>query len=164
MHEGEMIGAMIYGYTAMFGQWNAFTDYGVEKESDMVELRRLVCIDDTPRNTESYFIGKTIRWLKKNTDYKVIVSYADPHHGHSGTIYKASNFKHIGMTQAGKIIDWNGRRYHDKSVRDINRSIFKRTGERVLVSSAVKMKQALESGEAKFVETPPKHIYVYPLV
>lgn len=164
MHKGEMIGAMIYGHAAMYGQWKSYADYGVEKESDLIELRRLVCIDDTPRNTESYFIGKTIRWMKRNTDYKVIVSYADPHHGHSGTIYKASNFKHIGMTQAGKIIDWNGRRYHDKSIRDYNRRIFRKTGERVLDRAAVKIKEALDRGEAKLVNTPPKHIYVYPLV
>lgn len=163
MHENDMIGAMVYGYTAMVGQWKSFMDYGVEKESDMVELRRLVCIDDTPRNTESYFIGKTIRWLKKNTNFKIIVSYADPHHGHAGTIYKASNFKHTGMSSPGKIIDWDGRRYHDKSIRDYNRTIFKKTGERVLLPMAVKLREALESGEAHMVPTPGKHIYVYDL-
>ena len=40
-----------------------------------MELRRLVCIDDTPKNTESYFIGKTLRWLKHNTDVEVVVSF-----------------------------------------------------------------------------------------
>ena len=163
MHSNEMIGAMVYGYTAMVGQWKSFSEYGVEKESDMVELRRLVCIDDTPRNTESYFIGKTIRWLKKNTDFKIIVSYADPHHGHAGTIYKASNFKHVGMSSPGKIIDWDGRRYHDKSIRDYNRRIFKKTGEKVLDTLAVKLRKALEIGEASMVSTPGKHIYVYQL-
>jgi hypothetical protein len=163
MHENDMIGAMVYGYTAMVGQWKSFMDYGVEKESDMVELRRLVCIDDTPRNTESYFIGNTIRWLKKNTDFKIIVSYADPHHGHAGTIYKASNFNHTGMSSPGKIIDWNGRRYHDKSIRDYNRTIFKKTGERVLLPMAVKLRKALDDGEAHMVTTPGKHIYVYDL-
>ena len=53
-----------------------------------MELRRLCCIDETPKNTESYFIGRTLRWLRKNTGYKVVVSYADTHHGHEGTIYK----------------------------------------------------------------------------
>ena len=163
MHNNEVIGAMVYAYTAMVGQWKSFAEYGVEQENDMIELRRLVCIDDTPKNTESYFIGKTIKWLRKNTDFKIIVSYADPHHGHAGTIYKASNFKHIGMSAPGKIIDWNGRRYHDKSIRDYNRGIFKRTGERILIPAAVKLKKALETGEAKMVDTPGKHIYVYDL-
>jgi hypothetical protein len=163
VHENDLIGAMIYGLPAMVGQWKKYAEYGVEKERDVIELRRLCCIDDTPRNTESYFIGKTIKWIKKNTDHKIILSYADPHHGHAGTIYKASNFKHIGMTSPGKIIDWNGKRYHDKTIRDYKRSHFKKTGERVLLDTAVKLKEALESGKAQWIETPGKHIYVYDL-
>ena len=38
-----------------------------------LELRRLVCIDDTPKNTESYFIGRTFKLLKQTTDMEVIV-------------------------------------------------------------------------------------------
>lgn len=163
MHQGDMIGAMIYGLPAMVGQWKKYAEYGVEKERDIIELRRLCCIDETPRNTESYFIGKTIRWIKKNTDHKIILSYADPHHGHEGTIYKASNFKHLGMTSPGKIIDWNGKRYHDKTIRDYKRAHYKKTGERVLLDTAVKLREALETGEAQWIETPGKHIYVYDL-
>lgn len=158
-----MIGTMVYGYTAMVNQWKAFTEYGVEQESDMLELRRLVCIDDTPRNTESYFIGKTLKWLKRYTDYKIIVSYADPHHGHAGTIYKASDFKHVGMSAPGKIIDFQGRRYHDKSIRDYNRAHCKKTGEKIPATIALKLQKALESGDAQMVPTPGKHIYVYNL-
>lgn len=163
MHNGDMIGGMIYGYFAMRNQWKKYSCYGVDEEFQVIELRRLVCVDDTPRNTESYFIGQTIRWLKKNSDYKIIVSYADPHHGHAGTIYKATNFYHVGMTSPGKIIDYNGKRYHDKCIRDINKAHFKKTGERILAQSAVRLINALESGEAKMVDTPGKHIYVMPL-
>jgi hypothetical protein len=163
MHDGELIGAMIYGLLAMSGQWKRYREYGVNGEKEIIELRRLCCIDETPKNTESYFIGRTIKWLKKNTDYKLIVSYADPHHGHEGTIYKASNFQHIGMTMPGKIIDYNGVRHHDRCVRHINENHYKKTGEKVLADSAVRLIKALESGEAKWVNTPGKHIYIYPL-
>jgi hypothetical protein len=163
MHDGDMIGGMIYGFFAMRNQWKKYSVYGVDDEFEVIELRRLVCIDETPRNTESYFIGQTIKWLKKNTNYRIIVSYADPHHGHAGTIYKATNFYHVGMTSPGKIIDFNGKRYHDKCVRDINKAHHRKTGERVLAQSAVRLINALESGEAKMVETPGKHIYVMPL-
>ena len=163
MHEGDMIGAMIYGFFAMRNQWKKYSVYGVDDEFEVIELRRLVCIDETPRNTESYFIGQTIKHLKKNTNYKIIVSYADPHHGHAGTIYKATNFYHVGMTSPGKIIDYNGKRYHDKCIRDINKAHLRKTGERIPAQSAVRLINALESGEAKMVETPGKHIYVMPL-
>jgi hypothetical protein len=163
MHEGDMIGGMIYGFFAMRNQWKKYSVYGVDDEFEVIELRRLVCIDETPRNTESYFIGQTIKWLKKNTNYRIIVSYADPHHGHAGTIYKATNFYHVGMTSPGKIIDYNGQRYHDKCIRDINKAHLRKTGERIPAQSAVRLINALESGEAKMVETPGKHIYVMPL-
>src|SRR5690606_34391376 len=89
----EIVGAMIYG---QLGMANAWRKYG-ETEQDVIELRRLCLIDDTPKNAESFFIGKTLRWLKNNTDIKTIVSYADPNYGHAGIIYQATNFEMIGM-------------------------------------------------------------------
>jgi hypothetical protein len=159
MYEADIIGAMVYGHLAMVNAWKKYAD----NPDDVIELRRLCCIDKTPRNTESYFIGKTIRWLKKNTDIKRIVSYADPFHGHEGTIYKASNFEHRGMTSPGKVIMLNGKKYHDKCVRDINKKILNETGQRVLAQSSVRLLNALKTGEAQWVETPGKHIYVYEL-
>ena len=51
---------MMYGQIAMANVWKKY----VSKEKDLIELRRLCCIDNTPKNTESYFIGFTLRWLK----------------------------------------------------------------------------------------------------
>ena len=53
----KMIGAMFYGRMAMANQWKRFSD----SEINVIELRRLCCVDDTPKNTESYFIGKSLR-------------------------------------------------------------------------------------------------------
>ena len=147
----NIIGGMIYGRIAMAGVWKKYAD----NENELTELRRLCCIDDTPKNTESYFIGHTLRWLKKNTDLKRVVSYADTTYNHSGTIYKASNFKNIGMTAKGRVIMYNDRRYHDKTVRT------KYKGE--LKPFAKKIKAALETGEAEYVKTKGKHIYIYEL-
>ena len=152
----ELIGGMIYGALGMANAWKKYAD----SEGDVIELRRLCCIDDTPRNTESYFIGSTIRWLKKHTDYKVIVSYADAHYGHEGIIYKASNFTHSGMTQKSKIIQWGEREYHDKAIRTY---YINKDGVKALKPFAQRVKDALENGEAYYVERPPKHIYLYGL-
>jgi hypothetical protein len=63
------------------------------------ELSRLWVSDEMPRNTESWFIAQTIRWLRKNRpDVELLVSYADPSRGHQGTIYKAANWKPDGKT------------------------------------------------------------------
>lgn len=146
--EDEMVGAMIYG---KLGMANAWKKYGSSID-EVMELRRLVLVDDTPKNSESYFIGRTLRWLKANTEVKTIVSYADPNYGHSGVIYRATNFEHVGMTASGKVIIWDGKKYHDKAIRT------KYKGE--LKPFAKRLKQALEAGEAYYETQLPKHIYV----
>lgn len=147
----EIIGAMLYGLMAMKGQWKK---YGERKE-DVVELRRLCCIDDTPKNTESRFIGLTLRWLKRNTEIKTVISYADPNYGHSGIIYKASNFKNVGKSANGRVILWNGKKYHDKTIRT------KYNG--ALKPYALKVKNALDSGDAEYKKQVGKIIYRYNL-
>ena len=154
--DGVLIGGMIYGGLAMAGAWKK---YG-EREDEVIELRRLCCVDATPKNTESYFIGQTLRWMKKNTDIKVIVSYADAHYGHGGTIYKATNFEHVGMTSKGRVIVWGDRQYHDKTIRTYYTN---KAGVKDLKPFAKKVKCALDCGEAEYQERPPKHIYLMTL-
>lgn len=149
LDEDTIIGGMIYGRIAMAGVWKKYA----ESEEDLTELRRLCCIDDTPKNTESYFIGATLRWLRKNTNIKRVISYADTTYNHEGVIYKASNFKHCGMTAKGRVIMFNGKRYHDKTIRT------KYKGE--LKPFAKKIKEALVTGEAVYTKTKGKHIYIY---
>lgn len=152
MREGEMIGAMIYGEMAMA---NAYKKYE-ENEKEVVELRRLCCIDDTPKNTESYFIGATLRWLKSNSDVKTVVFYADPEYNHVGTIYKATNFSMIGMTSRGRvIITKEGKRYHDKAIRTKHKGVLKPFAQRLV--------DQLDSGDAFYKNTQGKYIYVYKL-
>lgn len=63
------------------------------------ELSRLWVSDDMPRNTETWFIAKTIQWIQRNRhDVDLLISYADPSQGHQGTIYKAANWQCDGMT------------------------------------------------------------------
>ena len=154
--EGNLIGAMMYGKLAMPGVSKKY----VENEDELIELRRLCCIDKTPRNTESYFVGKTIKWIKRNTKIKKIISYADPHYGHQGVIYKASNFEYLGITSHGRfIVDKDGCRKHDKTIR--NSDVI--NGVRVFRKHALELKEQLEKGEAKYIVTPGKHIYMYTL-
>ena len=47
-YQNTVIGAMIYGRIAMANVWKKYVD----KEEDLIELRRLCCIDNTPTNTE----------------------------------------------------------------------------------------------------------------
>lgn len=149
--EGVIVGAAFFGAMAMRNQYKRFSSV----ESDVIELRRLCCIDFTPRNAESFFIGGMLRWLRKNTALIMVVSYADEDHGHIGTIYKASNFKYDGFRSGGRVILYNGKTYHDKAIRT------KYKGE--LKPFAKRIKEALLSGCAKYVCAKGKHCYTYNL-
>ena len=150
MDGDTMIGAMVYGSLGMLG---VAEKYNPKNPSKILELKRLVCIDDTPKNTESYFIGWTLRWLQRNTDLEMIISYADKTFGHEGVVYKATNFECMGETSAGRVIMWNGRRYHGKTLRN------KHNGK--LKPVAIELKNALDDGSAQYVETLTKNIYIY---
>lgn len=146
-----LIGAMFYGRMAMANQYKRFS----EVENNVIELRRLCCIDDTPKNTESYFIGRSLRLLKTDWKKGIVVSYADKEHGHSGAIYKASNFKELDPIKGAKVICFNGKTYHDKAIRT------KYKGE--LKPFALRIKKALETGEAYYKQTSGKHTFIYQL-
>lgn len=145
----RLVGAAVFGRLAMASQWKR---YG-EHEEEVLELRRLVCVDEAPKNTESWFIAKCLKWLRDYTEVKAVVSYADPEYGHSGTIYKASNFEYKGLSSPGKVIMWNGEKYHDKAIRTKYRGRLK--------PFAQELKNALETGDAAYKPTQGKHTYVY---
>jgi hypothetical protein len=98
--------------------------------------------------------------LRKNTDIKTIISYADAHFGHEGTIYKATNFEHIGMTAKTKVIIVGEKSYHDKTIRTYYTT---KDGVRKLKPYAQKIKDMLDTGEAYYDNRPPKHIYRFTL-
>jgi len=148
----QMIGAAVFGQMSTTA-WKKFSS----RESDVLELRRLVCVDEAPRNTESFFIGAMLRWLRKQTEVKTVVSYADPNFGHVGTVYKASNFKHVGMS--GK--DYA---FKDKETGKIHHSRALRTKYNGDFKPFVKvLRQRLADGLLERIELQPKHCYVYQL-
>jgi hypothetical protein len=63
------------------------------------ELGRLWVRDEEPRNTESWFIARAVRYVKRfHRQVVALVSYADPSVGHEGVIYQASNWISDGRT------------------------------------------------------------------
>jgi len=63
------------------------------------ELSRLYLLDEIPRNAETWLIGQSVRFIKRHhRTVRFLVSYADPAAGHTGTIYRAANWKADGMT------------------------------------------------------------------
>ena len=50
-------------------------------------------------NITSWFVARSIRMFRKDANIKAILSYADSAH-HEGTIYRATNFKYYGLSDA----------------------------------------------------------------
>jgi very-short-patch-repair endonuclease len=75
------------------------TSIGISPRSTL-ELDRF-CIHPSyhKKNFASWFISKSILLLFKESDVKCLVSFADSTYGHKGTIYKASNWKFIGIVK-----------------------------------------------------------------
>jgi len=110
-------------------------------------LRRFVLEDWLPRNSESKYIGVMLRDLRKRGVGKIL-SYADPAHGHEGTIYKATGFKRLGKTSARKHVVWRGKKYPDRNIHQVNFPYHK------------ELRAALECGEATRVAVPGKWIFL----
>lgn len=91
------------------------------KPNELIELSRL-CIDPSFRkkNLASKLISKSIKNIKKSyPNLKSIITFADTTLGHTGTVYKASNFKYDGDVKPTYwYIDQNGYHRHKKTVWD----------------------------------------------
>jgi len=80
--------------------------FGLERheQQGLFELSRL-CIEPNTQSREynitSWFVSRSIKQLRKDTEVKSIISYADSDY-HSGTIYRACNFEYAGLTDAKK--------------------------------------------------------------
>ena len=148
-YNSKIVGGLIYGRTAT----TAWKRYGVT-EHEVLELRRLVLLDRCGKNSESRVIGWTLRLIAKNLkEVKVVISYADPNHGHTGIIYRASNFEYHGQTNTDTAYLFNGKTYHSRTLRNKYKGHFK--------PFVVNLRAAKERGELEEIQLQGKHIYVY---
>lgn len=80
--------------------------FGLDRsdQKGLFELSRLCIHPDTQKsehNITSWFVSRCIKILKKETEVRCILSYADKDF-HFGTIYKACNFKYYGLSKPKK--------------------------------------------------------------
>ena len=150
-YDNDLIGAVLYGQMSTTA-WRRFG----KSESEVLELRRLVLVDSAPKNSESRVIGWTLRHIRRNlNNVKTVVSYADPHHGHSGIIYKASNFKYIGVSarDTGFYNPNTGKTYHSRALRTKYKGDYK--------PFVKELRFLRDIGILQPIVLPGKHCYVY---
>lgn len=122
-----------------------YSDKGTKR---VLEIRRMACLEEAPKNTESYFLSKVIWSLKKDKACDRVLSYSDSSVGHTGTIYKAANFKHIGETSPSVHVFWEGKRYHPRSLT-IDRPY------------SYRLREAVKNGTATVEKMKPKSVWIY---
>lgn len=145
--DGNRVGLCLFGLPSRLQTRKSFPGF--------IELTRLWVDDSVPKNGESFLISYGLRWLKKNTNYSGVLSYADPNVGHIGTIYKACNFKFDG--QSGKSYHYKnkeGKRVHI-------RSVWGRYKKRQLNDSDWTEAKQAEAEELIRVNDNPKNRFIY---
>lgn len=116
-HDNELVGVAVYGFPV--GRQTVKSISPLLENKDVLELTRLWLRDEEPKNSESYFIGRTFTWLRNNTNIKVLISYSDPIQNHLGVIYQATNWLYQGnntMLIKGYLHKINGEVMHPRSV------------------------------------------------
>lgn len=116
-YDGYLVGSISYGApnaTELDGYFDRYTQYG------WWEIKRLAMTDSCPKNSESRFIGISIKLLRKKYDVYGIVTLADDGVGHTGIIYKASGFKYLGLTDIKKDFYMNGKIQQRGKVKNKN--------------------------------------------
>jgi|TARA_R100000149_G_C5874351_1_gene138082 hypothetical protein len=150
-------------------------------------ISRGACISWAPKNLGSWLIMKSIKWMVKNTDYRIFSAYSDPEAKELGTIYQACNFYYLGQ-KSGTL-----KQYFDPSRPHLgwfsDRDFRKRSKYKLYAQSIgltmeewngymkkyspnweimpEGLKEKIKSEEKKYRdscqnrEMPPKHKYVY---
>lgn len=113
---------------------------------EVVELTRVALTSHQAPVTR--ILRVAILLLKKaNPGIDIIISYADPAQGHTGTIYKAGNWQPLGQSSPSYAYRVNGKLLHKRAFTGKNYGSPKAS----LPASAVK------------VPTPGKYRFAYPL-
>lgn len=65
----------------------------------VLSLTRLACHPDAPKNAASFLLAGSIKRIKCDGRFASLVTYADDRMGHTGAIYRASNWEYVGKTK-----------------------------------------------------------------
>jgi len=117
--QGVLIGALCFATPCSENVRSSV--FGPEYKNNVTELHRLYIDDDplgepTPKGTESWFISRCLKRLKKDKpQIWAVLTFADSTEGHTGVIYKATNALFCGMTsKATFYLDSEGRLRHPR--------------------------------------------------
>lgn len=97
----QLLGAITFGV----GPFDVYSLVEGARSDDCLTLTRLLLSDELLGNSESRVIGIVLRALKQHTNLKFIVTYADTSSGHTGIIYRATNWTFARMSSSTPLYD-----------------------------------------------------------
>lgn len=109
--DDKFIGVVLFSYGA---NNNLCKTFGL-KQTELCELTRVALREH--RFPVTRIIAVAIRMLRKYCEgLRLIISYADPGHGHIGKIYQAGNWIYDGKQQDQTEYIWQGQQYHGRTI------------------------------------------------
>ena len=138
----NIIGVVIYGVSCSSTLLRGIC--GDDESKNVYELTRLWIKDGTPKNTESFLIGNTLKLLDK----EIVVSFAEIQQGHKGTVYQATNFLYCGLSA----------KFKDPKVKGLEHQHHATYANRMTMQQ-VKEKYGEEN--VYYVDRPRKHRYIF---
>ena len=106
----KLAGIICYGMGCGKNQYTSL--FPNIKNGQYIELTRLWCANDMPKNTESKIISESLKLLPP--EIEVVLSFSDEGEGHSGTIYQATNWYYVGVNNGGKMLIKDGIKKHPR--------------------------------------------------
>ena len=146
----EFIGCVVFSCGSA-GAGSIGKSFGLDN-TNVAELARVALRNHVSEVTRIVRIALSM--LKKSQPgLKLIVSYADPEHGHIGAIYQGGNWFFVGRSSPDTAyIDKHGKRWHSRSVSETGYKIH--CGVRTRCPKPSTMRS---------VTVEPKYKYLYPL-
>lgn len=131
--------------------------FGIKPE-ELAIFARGACAFWSPKGSASKLISYALKLLKKETNKKVVIAFADLDAGEIGTVYQAANWWYFGKSE--KLVVWEKDevQLHNKNFGDKVTRITERFNGQV---SRVKVQSILMKCGWKKISLPPKHKYIY---
>lgn len=115
MTDDTLMGVIVYSVPTGANVHNSISPL-ITSQKQVFELTRLWISDELGKNSESWFISQSFKYLKKYyPDIKVLISFSDTERNHLGTIYQATNWLYQGKRDCsgGEQFSWDsGKTWH----------------------------------------------------
>ena len=97
----------------------------------VLSLTRMVILPGVPKNAASFLLGASVRMIRKDGRFVSLVTYADESQGHSGHVYRASNWGYVGRTGPyPRWISQDGRQVAPKATTNRTKAMMEALGHK----------------------------------